>query len=133
MTPTEPTEEMLEAACSAYAATRGKRWPDDYTKAGARSRIRHRQREALEAALNAATDGDQLPPYHPGTCGTGYLTFERSLRIIEQLQGRIDAEAIDAITRLCDEAGVPFARIALRRQETAAEGRMMPPDFDIPF
>lgn len=51
------------------------------------------------------------------TCATSPLAAERALRIIENGtrmgEALPDAEAIDGITRLCDEAGPAFARMSV--------------------
>lgn len=129
----EPTDEMIAAACHARAGCEGKRYPDDY-EPNARGQMRHVAREQIEAALAAQGKGDGLPGHHPGTCGTAYLTDERALRLIERMarHGAVDPEAMELAVSLSRDAGVPFARIALRRQEDEAEGRALL-DSDLPF
>ncbi len=118
----EPTNEMIAAACRAGAACSGKSYPEDFS-VEEQAHARHTVREELEAALATQGEGDGLPAHHPGTCGTGYLTDERALRLIERLaqHGKVDSEAMEVVIGLCRDAGVPFARMALRRQEAARD------------
>ncbi len=58
---------------------------------------------------------DGLPPHEHFTCGTGHIAAERTVRIIEQMAhwGPVDAEAIETINHLVDQAGLGFARVNL--------------------
>lgn len=59
------------------------------------------------------TQPDERPPvFEHWNCGTGHLKAERALRVVERLShsGRIDAETIEAIEYLSDQAGPAFAR-----------------------
>ena len=60
----------------------------------------------------------------PETCGTRHITAERALRIVEaqgRLDGPITADAVTAIDELTRDAGVFFARQAIRRQDRFAD------------
>jgi hypothetical protein len=75
--------------------------------------------EAGRSAGYAAAKRDEFEKPEQFTCATAHLSAERALRIIEngsRLGEPVSSEAIDAITHLCDQAGVQFARRAVEQQ-----------------
>ncbi|MEP2547187.1 MAG: hypothetical protein ABJH34_03315, partial [Qipengyuania citrea] len=111
----EPSSEEVDAAAAALASCEALDW--NKLQDREKGSWRHKAREAIEAAHAAVLPPElHLPGHHPGTCGTAYLIAERSLRIVERMAGHgsLTIDTLEWISATCDEAGVAFARIALR-------------------